>query len=215
MEIPNIDLAHIERLFDVGHVDGLAAQRAFSPSGREKPPEDGPIPRSAAALAYIYASNDTLLLPLTRRASSLREHAGQISLPGGRPEAGESLWKTAIREACEEIALPLDWPRQLGVLTPVYIPVTHTWLHVFIATGPAPTTFGPPNDEVVETQPVPLQDLLNSDRRRVEVRAHQGKTRTVPYMDLGPFPVWGATAMALSELAIRLERVLKSDAAKE
>ena len=215
MAIPNIDLTHIEHLFDVGQVDRNAAQRAFSPSGRKAPPSAGPAPRAAAALAYLYESSGELRVPLTRRAGTLREHAGQISLPGGRPEIGESLWKTAIREAWEEISLPTTWPRKLGVLAPVYIPVTHTELHVFVATGPAPSTFGPPNDEVVETRAVPLRDLVNPLRRRVEVEARDRGTRTVPFMDLGPFEVWGATAMALGELAMRLERVLQRDASEE
>lgn len=53
---------------------------------------------------------------LTRRASSMRAHAGQWALPGGRLDPGESVLQGALRELQEEIGLELDAQAQIGVL---------------------------------------------------------------------------------------------------
>lgn len=54
----------------------------------------------------MWSENAALIL--TRRAQSLRNHAGQWALPGGRIEAGETAEQAAIRELFEEVALELD-----------------------------------------------------------------------------------------------------------
>jgi 8-oxo-dGTP pyrophosphatase MutT (NUDIX family) len=53
---------------------------------------------------------------LTRRAKSLRGHAGQWALPGGRAEPGESAGETARRELAEELGLHLGPDAELGLL---------------------------------------------------------------------------------------------------
>ena len=50
-----------------------------------------------------------LTVILTRRADTLRSHTGQVALPGGRCDPGETPWTTALREAREEIGLDPDW----------------------------------------------------------------------------------------------------------
>jgi 8-oxo-dGTP pyrophosphatase MutT (NUDIX family) len=53
---------------------------------------------------------------LTRRARSLRGHAGQWALPGGRTDPGESVGAAARRELAEELGLVLDADAELGLL---------------------------------------------------------------------------------------------------
>lgn len=189
--------------------DGRAAQRIMEPLHRGDPTPrllEAP-PREAAALAFAHEQDGALHLPLTLRHPELREHRGQVSLPGGRPEDGESLWETAWREAREEIALDPPDAEPLGVLEPVYIPVTHTHLHVHVATGTAPERFRRQPSEVDRVEVVPLHDLLDPALRRTKTMTFRDRSVEVPYFDLAGLVVWGATAMALSELAERLRDV--------
>jgi 8-oxo-dGTP pyrophosphatase MutT (NUDIX family) len=187
--------------------DGRESQRPMEPAYRGSPPPDveREQPRDASALAYVFLGQPEgrLLLPLTLRPSHLREHGGQVALPGGRPAAGETLWETARREAREEVGLEAAGER-LGSLAPVYVPVTHTALHVFVALGPDPRPLRPCEAEVDRVSCAVLDDLLDRSRRRREVRRIRGRDVEVPWFELAGLEVWGATAMALSELAERL-----------
>ena len=78
---------------------------------------------------------------LTVRADALR-HGGQVSLPGGVVEPGETFEQAALREAHEEVALPLAPVRVLGALTPLDIPVSGFRLHPIVAVTDTP----PPSD---------------------------------------------------------------------
>lgn len=74
--------------------------------------------RSAVAITLVDAddgSGETAFL-LTRRSPTLRAHAGQWALPGGRCDPGETLEETALRELHEELGLRLGPAHVLGVL---------------------------------------------------------------------------------------------------
>lgn len=207
---PAITLPLLRSALALPAFDGRDAQRIMEPETRGRPPPghgDRP-PRDAAALAYAFPKNGGLCMPLTLRRDDMREHSGQVSLPGGRPEDGEDLLETALREAEEEIALPGDVVEPIGRLAPVYIPVTHTRLHVHVAHGPAPARLEPNPAEVVRIEVVPLGDLLAPRLRRRRTQRIVGRDVEVPYFDLAGLEVWGATAMALSELAERLRAVV-------
>lgn len=75
--------------------------------------------RQAAVLVPIIAHPEPTLL-LTRRAATLRKHAGQVAFPGGMMDSSDtSLVATALREAWEEVAIPPDAVNVIGVLPPV------------------------------------------------------------------------------------------------
>ena len=61
--------------------------------------------RPAAALLLVYPHDGSWYMPLTVRGSRLRHHTGQVSLPGGRIDPGESIDEAALREAQEEVAV--------------------------------------------------------------------------------------------------------------
>ena len=186
--------------------DGRAAQRPLEPRVRGAPPGDAPRrpSRPGAALLYLFPSAGGLRFPLTLRQGDLPEHRAQVALPGGRPGPGESPWDAAIREAEEEIALRAQGAERLGVLAPVYIPVTHTDLVVHVAAGPEPAGLMPDPREVAGLVLVRLGDLLDPALRRPVRRTIGGAEVEVPALHLEGLEVWGATAMALSELAERL-----------
>jgi len=77
--------------------------------------DDPPLPaggaglRQAAVLALLDPSSSELPLLLLLRSSELRSHPGQVGLPGGSPSPGDGpLWRTALREAQEELEVPPD-----------------------------------------------------------------------------------------------------------
>src|SRR5687767_14552875 len=116
-----------ERL--AGTLPGIEAQRRFAPytvgPGWQAPPDA----RIAAALLMLYPHDGGVAVPLTVRASGLTRHAGQISLPGGATDPGETLAQAALREASEEIGVDPSSVRVLGELTPVHVLVSGFTLH--------------------------------------------------------------------------------------
>ncbi len=196
----------LERAFTHVLLDPRAAQRRMEPlrRGPRPPGSETKRPRNAAALAYVFERAGWLWLPLTVRGEDLPEHGGQVSLPGGRPRAGESLEATARREAQEEIGLAAPELRWLGRLAPVDIPVSHTRLHVLVALGPDPGALRADPREVERVVLVSLDELADPERRRHRPWWVAGRELDVPYFDVEGLFLWGATAMALAELVERV-----------
>ena len=69
----------------------------------------------ASVLIPLFWQNDTLFVWLTKRTAHLKDHAGQISFPGGKSEmTDQTPVITALREAEEEIGLPAQSVEALG-----------------------------------------------------------------------------------------------------
>lgn len=159
-------------------------------------PEDA---RTAAALLLIYPGEGGPFVPLTVRASGLARHAGQVSLPGGAADPGETLAETALREASEEIGLDPRTVRILGELTPVYVLVSGFTLHPVVGVTDVRPDFTPAPDEVEEIVEVSLAKLRDASHIRRGTRLREGVAIEYPYFDLAGHQVWGATAMVLGE----------------
>ena len=78
---------------------------------------DGPLTPAAVLIALVERDHGLSVI-LTRRADTLRRHTGQIALPGGRRDPGETPWQTALREAHEEIGLEPGFVSVVGLSTP-------------------------------------------------------------------------------------------------
>jgi 8-oxo-dGTP pyrophosphatase MutT (NUDIX family) len=165
-----------------------------------------PTCRQAAALVLLYPHNGEWHLPLTRRTDSVETHKGQVSLPGGAQEEGESLQETALREAHEEVAVDPAQIEILGALSSVYIPPSNFCLHPFVACATHRPAFCPLPDEVAELIETPLAALSDPANLREEGWLIQGQTMRIPFYQLGPHKVWGATAMVLAEFVAALDR---------
>lgn len=160
--------------------------------------------RSAAVLVAVYDFGDAPQLLLTKRASHLKHHPGQIAFPGGKVEAEDaSPAAAALREASEEVGLPTDLVDVLGEL-PSHETVTGFTVTPILARITAPFNHVPEAGEVEEVFTVPLDFVTNQANFKVEARLWRGDWRryyTVPY---GPYYIWGATARILRGLAERV-----------
>jgi 8-oxo-dGTP pyrophosphatase MutT (NUDIX family) len=140
---------------------------------------------------------------LTVRGSGLRHHTGQVSLPGGRIDPGETIESAALREAYEEVGVEPETVEILGRLTPLEIAVSGHILNPVVGVTSERPVFRPHTVEVDRVLEAPLARLLAPDgigqEERVQVRPPHARMQ-VPYFDVAGEHVWGATAMVLAEL---------------
>ena len=187
---------------------GVEAQMRFAPAPPRAGWAAGHFPedaRVAAALLLVYEAADGPAVPLTVRASGLARHAGQVSLPGGAADPGETLAETALREAQEEIGIDPATVEILGELTPVHVLVSGFTLHPVVGVAHARATFVPAAGEVAEILEVSLEHLRDASRIRRGTRIREGVAVEYPYFDLLGHQVWGATAMVLGEFVCLIQ----------
>jgi 8-oxo-dGTP pyrophosphatase MutT (NUDIX family) len=168
-------------------------------------------PAAAAVLVPLVQRDDGLHVLLTRRSAHLRDHAGQISFPGGRTEPHDGApAATALREAHEEVGLPPGLAEVLGVL-PAYTTVTHFHVTPVVALLPALDLSALALDrrEVDEAFEVPLSYLMTPAHHRRHVFEAEGRQRqflSMPWHGPGAdgqlreYFIWGATAAMLRNL---------------
>lgn len=156
--------------------------------------------RAAAVLIAIVPGDDPQVI-LTKRASGMKHHPGQIAFPGGKVDATDADARAAaLREAQEEIGLP---PEQVEILGQLPDHETVTGFTVTPFAGLVHGDFQPVSEpgEVSEVFQVPLSHVLNMDRFTIEHRRWQGKKRFYFIVPWGPYYIWGATARMLRNLA--------------
>ena len=150
-------------------------------------------------LRPLRSSSGDAHIILTVRADTLGRHGGQVSLPGGVVDPGETFERAALREAHEEVALPLDDVRVLGALTPLDIPVSGFRLHPIVAVSAHRPVLTPSDGEVARILEVGVDELVNPAHFVTTERDRDGFQLTVPAFRVGDVEIWGATAMVLAE----------------
>ncbi|HZR23295.1 MAG TPA: CoA pyrophosphatase [Vicinamibacterales bacterium] len=155
--------------------------------------------RNAAGLLLLFPVDDRPRVVLTERAHTLERHRGQISLPGGVVDPGETFERAALREANEEIGLATDAVRVLGALTPIDIPVSGFRLHPIVAMTHDRPALTPHDGEVARIVEVALDELLHPSTLAWTRRERDGVAIAVPTFRVNGVDIWGATAMVLAE----------------
>ena len=192
---------------------GLVAQIKFAPEYRlpglrEDPPANA---RPAGVLILLYPHHGEWHFPLMKRVEDGLTHGGQISLPGGSQEAGESIRETALREACEEVGAACTEVDVLGQLTTIYIPPSNFLVTPTVGQVDYRPDFKCDPREVAELIEVPLSTLFDPKVVRREPWTLRGTQVEVPFFQIGLHKVWGATAMILSEFKMILETMTPHD----
>lgn len=160
--------------------------------------------KPAAVLIGVVEHEDGPSVILTRRSDNLRNHTGQVALPGGRCDPGETPSQTALREAHEEIGLDPSLVTLAGLSTPYR---TGTGYHItpvvgFITPG-FTLTVNP--DEVADVFETPFQFLMDPiNHVEHEREIPTGVTRRFYGMTWEDRFIWGATAGILRALYDRL-----------
>lgn len=185
---------------------GVRSDHDLNPSSAT-PVRPGAPARDAAVLCGLVPRRDGLSVILTRRAEHLRNHAGQISFPGGKREADDpSLAHAALREAHEEIGLS---PSAVGLLGPLDPYVTVTGFRVTPYVGEVDPDFRPVLDrqEVELVFEAPLDFLMDPSNCARHHYDRNGVRRHYYAMPWNGHYIWGATAGMLKGLADRLATV--------
>jgi 8-oxo-dGTP pyrophosphatase MutT (NUDIX family) len=170
--------------------------------------EGQPITRRSAVLVALFEEDGETHLVLTRRSFSMREHRGEIALPGGRSDEGESPIETALREAREEVGIAESSVRSVGWLSPLVTLALGSaiWPVIgFLDERPVMVT---DPAEVDRAFTVSLSELL-AEGAFLEERWRRELARPGADLD-GFFPIyfyrvpgdliWGATARVVTEL---------------
>ncbi|MBS0435102.1 MAG: CoA pyrophosphatase [Proteobacteria bacterium] len=202
---------------------GAAALRerfASSAQGEPELPGDGRVfdgrePADASVLVPLVAHESGVTVLLTRRTEHLRDHAGQISFPGGRAEEIDAdAVHTALREAEEEVGLAPAHVDVIGLL-PVYTTVTGFHVTPVVALVRPGFTLAIDSFEVAEAFEVPLAFLMDPAHHRRHAFEFGGERRqflSMPWqgVDAAGQPreyfIWGATAAMLRNLYAFLSR---------
>jgi 8-oxo-dGTP pyrophosphatase MutT (NUDIX family) len=188
---------------------GRAAQRTMAHSlayGRHH----GPIPddaRRAAVLLVLDPAPTGWSIPAVLRPTTMRSHAGQVSLPGGLIESGESPQHTALREFEEELGSPAAGLQVVGSLSPVYVFVSGFGITPVVAVAARPLAFRPSPDEVAAVVELPLEQLCDPARRGRHLIERLGLRFHAPHFAIAGQQVWGATSLILAEFAALVERL--------
>jgi 8-oxo-dGTP pyrophosphatase MutT (NUDIX family) len=163
-------------------------------------------------LVPLYALDGHLHVVLTKRGEEMRRHGGEISFPGGRQDDDETdLRTTALREAEEEIGLPVDAVELVGALQPTPTIASNYAVYPFVGLIEPGRAWTLSPREVAQVLEFSLVRLRASFERRRVVRGG------MPFMTdtyiIGEHLIWGATARMLSDLIERLAPLLDAEAA--
>jgi 8-oxo-dGTP pyrophosphatase MutT (NUDIX family) len=144
------------------------------------------------------ADLDVLLL---ERAHTLDDHPGQVAVPGGGIDPGESPIEAALREAEEETGLDSGGVEVLGVMPELALPRGNYLVTPVLGWWQSPSPVRVVDyGESAQVFRIPVRDLLDPDNRVMATVTRLGQTFQSPAFTVNKVVVWGFTGMILNEL---------------
>lgn len=183
---------------------GQVAQMKMAPvplnSNYKYPEDDLNNVHPSGVMALLYPDElQNLHVLLTLRTDTIR-HAGQISFPGGRSESGEELLQTALRETEEEIGISPEKIHVACSLSSFTLHKSQNIITPFVGFLLERPDLNPNPEEVQEVFNCDLDVLVDDHFLKKKKWNLLDQDFEVPYWDVHEVPLWGATAMMLSEL---------------
>jgi 8-oxo-dGTP pyrophosphatase MutT (NUDIX family) len=154
--------------------------------------------RNSSVLVPLVTWKEELEIMFTLRTAGIK-HGGQISFPGGGREGDETIEETALREALEETGLKPINVEAVGCLTSLYINHSENMVTPVVGFIKEEQEFCANPNEVDEIFTVPISKLVNGEFSKVEDWKLRDLDYSIPLWDVHEVPLWGATAMMLSE----------------
>lgn len=127
--------------------------------GRHRGPARPQSRVAAVAVTLYHCPTQGWVIPLTLRPLNLQHHAGQVCLPGGRVEAGETIFEAAFREFREELGVDAKVTNFCGQLSPQYVYASDNLVHPVVAVIEHPQPWKPDPVEVSQVITLPLSQL--------------------------------------------------------
>jgi 8-oxo-dGTP pyrophosphatase MutT (NUDIX family) len=155
--------------------------------------------KHAGVLLGLQELDSGINIIFTKRTSKLKNHAGEISFPGGSfdESSDTNITETAIREADEEIGLAQSSSEVLGfvppqislgtgfIVTPVIAWIDHDFLPIAN------------QDEVEEIFQVPLDFFLDTRNLEHQYRIYDQIKWSVYSYKYQEYYIWGLTAQIM------------------
>lgn len=161
----------------------------------------------AAVMILLYPDEGKLKIPLIQRTGYGGVHAGQIGLPGGKREKNDkTLTITALRETEEETGIDRSDINTIGILTPLFIPVSNIVVTPVVGWCDSKPQFKPEPREVDQIIEVEAEVIANPAIVKEIPMLVRGDNLMVKYYDYNNYVIWGATAMMLHELLVIMKR---------
>ena len=169
------------------------------------------IPRhdstEAAVLILLYPVKGIVHTVFIQRPEYEGVHGGQISFPGGKKEPDDmDLLQTAYREASEETGVNPGDMKIIGILTPLYIPVSNIVVTPYVGWSERKPLFTPEAKEVVFIIEADIRSFLDDSIIKIKPFEIRGELIDIKYFDYNGNTIWGATAMILYELLTLIKR---------
>lgn len=194
-------IEELRRIFATGEVEAAVHEVGDTSGDR--------IAAAVLVPIVVRATGATVLL--TRRTAHLRDHAGQVSFPGGRCEPEDPTPEaTALRESYEEVGIRAEQVELLGRL-PEYFTSTGFRVTPVVGLVTPPLNLRLDDFEVAEVFETPLEFFLDADNYRREQREYRGVMRAYWAVPWNEYFIWGATAGMLVALRDLVTGVVREE----